>query len=229
MSVLRAAGVTRIYDSGRGVRDVSLDLREGDFRALIGANGSGKSTLISMLATLEGTDAGTIEWFGCSDRRSPMVRRRLGALLDNAVHFEHLTALENAEFFARQYGLRAMEARAALSLLFQWSGLAPFAHMAVRDYSLGMRRRLGLVETLAHAPDLIILDEPTLGLDHLGGVDIAQTLRERARGGAAVLVATNDLALANGADSVILLRDGEVAARGVGEDAAATLIESAVA
>lgn len=209
--VLRARSVGRRHPNGLGVEDVSLSVAEGEVVALLGVNGSGKSTLLRVLATASPASSGSAEWFGIGDRRSPAVRRRLGVMFDACAHFDGLTGAENALFFGCQYGLSTREARRRLPELLEWAGLGHAAGLRVAEYSLGMRRRLGLLEAFLPGPRLIVLDEPTLALDHLGWEDLAARLRSEAAAGAAVVVATNDLELvAAAAQRFLLLAGGRV-------------------
>ncbi len=163
---------------------------------VLGPNGSGKSTLLRMLATAEAPTAGCVRWFGVGDRRSRAVRSRLGVVFDRPLHFEGLSGWQNAEFFAGQYGLAAHLLRARLEELFEWAGISAARDLPIREYSLGMRRRLSLVEAFSHEPDLLLLDEPSLALDHEGELDLSRHLLHLAGAGSAVFIATNDLALA---------------------------------
>ena len=193
---LAARGLTRRHPNGLGVFGVSLAAGPGEVVGVLGPNGSGKTTLLRVLATLEALTSGGVTWFGLADRRSPAVRRRLGVALDRPVHFEALTGRQNAAFFAAQYGVPRAAVPARVDELLDWAGLAGAVELPVGEYSLGMRRRLSLVEALCHEPDLVLLDEPSLALDGEGEVDLAWQLRRTAARGAAVVVATNDEPLA---------------------------------
>src|SRR5262245_291186 len=196
MPLLEAHGLTRRHANGLGVFGVSLSVRQGEVVGVIGPNGSGKSSLVRVLSTLEPPTSGRVTWFGLSDRRRPDLRRRLGVVLDVPVHFDRLTGLQNAEFFAAQYGLAPGAARERLDQLFAWASLEAVRDRPVAEYSLGMRRRLSLVEACCHRPDLLVLDEPSLALDEDGEIDLARELRRLAALGTGVLLATNDLVLA---------------------------------
>jgi ABC-type multidrug transport system ATPase subunit len=193
---LEARSLSRAFPFGRGFSDISFAVSPGSSLLLMGPNGSGKSTLLSVLSTAEPPTGGSLTWFGVTDPRSPAVRRRIGFLADTAVHFDHLSGWENAVFFGAQYGVAQKVAKGRLQELFAWAGLADAAGYPVAEYSLGMRRRLSLIETLCHQPALLLLDEPTLGLDHIGCLDLVEQLHLAAADGAAVLVSTNDLSLA---------------------------------
>ena len=201
--------MTRVYPNGRGVFDIDLRLGRGQSIGLMGANGSGKTTLLRVLATAQRADSGRVRWFGEADPCSPSVRRRLGVVLDHTAHFDQLSGEQNALFFAAAYGVPHAVARRRLAELMEWAGLAAARHLKVAEYSLGMRRRLALVEALCHQPELLILDEPTLALDHIGARELAERLNALVEAGAALVVATNDVQLSEQVcERVILLRHG---------------------
>lgn len=194
--VLVADQVTRRHPNGRGVGDVSMRLAAGEILGLLGDNGSGKTTLLRVLATLDPPDRGRVTWFGIEDRRRPDVRARIGVALDTPVHYASLTGWQNASYFAALYGVQRARRDSRLRELFRWAGIEGARDLRVREYSLGMRRRLTLVEALAHDPELLILDEPTLALDEGGELDLVTRLKRLAADGVAVVLATNDRSLA---------------------------------
>jgi ABC-2 type transport system ATP-binding protein len=208
---LRARALSRVYASRRGCFDVDFDLRPGEVLGLMGVNGSGKSTLLSLLTTAQPATAGELRWFGSAERRDPALLRRLGIVGDAPVHFDELTGEQNVFFFARQYGVPRDIALGRMRELLAWCGLAASADLRVAEYSLGMRRRLSIIEALLHQPDLVLMDEPTLGLDHLGAADLAARLREEAGRGASLVLSTNDAVLAERTcDRVLFMAEGRV-------------------
>ena len=214
-SLLSTSGLTRAYRGGKGVFDVSLKLSAGEIFGLMGPNGSGKTTLLRLLATAANPTAGRISWFGSTDFRDPSVRRRLGIMLDQPAHFEQMTGYQNAWFFARQFGLSEDFARERLDELFNWSGLSEARGQLVGEYSLGMKRRLNMVEALVHRPSILLLDEPTLALDYRGELDLIERLQLLGLTGTAVVLATNDVHLAERlCDYIIFLHNGRVIREG---------------
>ncbi|MDQ6713976.1 MAG: ABC transporter ATP-binding protein [Candidatus Dormibacteraeota bacterium] len=212
---LTATGLTRTYRGGKGVFDVTLNLAAGEVMGLMGPNGSGKTTLLRMLATAATPAAGEISWFGNANPRHPSVRRRLGVMLDQPAHFDKMTGYQNAWFFARQFGLSEQLARDRLEELFRWSGLADAREQLVGEYSLGMKRKLNLVEALVHRPAILLLDEPTLALDYRAELDLIERLQLLSLTGTAVVLATNDVHLAERlCDYVIFLHQGHVIREG---------------
>jgi ABC-type multidrug transport system ATPase subunit len=219
--LLRAEGVTRRHPSGKGVFAIDLSVGRGEVVSVLGPNGSGKTTLLRALATVDPIQAGSISWFGRRDRRDPAVRRALGVVLDDTAHFEAMSGYQNAWFFARRFGVDEMEARERLNRLFTWSGLAEAVHRPVEEYSLGMRRRLALVESLCHQPRLLLLDEPTLGLDWAGSVRLIEMLRRLAKAGVGMVLSTNDVHLAEQVGGYVVFLDR---GRRVGQGTVAELL-----
>ena len=214
-SLLTASRVTRAYRGGKGVFDISLRLSAGDVLGLMGPNGSGKTTLLRTLATAAMPTSGQISWFGNANPRDPSVRRRLGIMLDQPAHFDQMTGYQNAWFFAHQFGLGDELSRERLDELFRWSGLSEAAHQRVSEYSLGMKRKLNLIEALVHRPSILLLDEPTLALDYRAELDLIERLQLLSLTGSAIVLATNDVHLAERiCDRVIFLHQGRVIREG---------------
>ena len=176
---------------------------------------SGKTTLLRLLATAATPSSGQVSWFGSTNARDPSVRRRLGVMLDQAAHFDEMTGYQNAWFFAHQFGLSDELARERLDELFSWSGLSEARDQLVGQYSLGMRRRLNLVEALVHRPSILLLDEPTLALDYRAELDLIERLQLLSLTGTAVVLATNDVHLAERlCDSILFLHQGRIIREG---------------
>jgi ABC-type multidrug transport system ATPase subunit len=214
-SPLAATGLTRTYRGGKGVFDITLNLAPGEVLGLMGPNGSGKTTLLRLLATAATPTAGGVSWFGNANPRQPSVRRRLGVMLDQPAHFDKMTGYQNAWFFAHQFGLPDGLARARLDELFGWSGLWDAREQLVGEYSLGMKRKLNLVEALVHRPSILLLDEPTLALDYRAELDLIERLQLLSLTGTAVVLATNDVHLAERlCDYVIFLHEGRAIREG---------------
>jgi ABC-type multidrug transport system ATPase subunit len=213
--VLAATGLTRTYRGGKGVFDITLSLAAGEVLGLMGPNGSGKSTLLRVLATAATPSAGQVSWFGNANARLPSVRRRLGVMLDQAAHFDKMSGFQNAWFFARQFGLSSVLAGDRLDELFRWSGLWDARDQLVGEYSLGMKRKLNLIEALVHRPSILLLDEPTLALDYRAELDLIERLQLLSLTGTAVLLATNDVHLAERiCDRVVFLHQGRAIREG---------------
>ncbi len=193
--VLALNAVRKEYGKNLALADITLDIRSGEIFVLLGLNGSGKSTLLKIIATLLPTDGGQVSFLdGSGERKGHMaVRGQIGVLFDHAAHWERLTGYENAWFFIRSYGVPSGEARATLDVLFKQLGLWEKRNDNVATYSYGMRRKLSLIEAVAHRPRILILDEPSMGLDYTSRLSLYELLKDIARAGTSILVATNDV------------------------------------
>ena len=211
------------YPSGRkGLGEVSLEGAPGDRVVVMGPNGSGKSTLLRLVSTELPSRPGSLRLFGEAFgpsgrdfRKRRDLRRKIGIVHDTPVHVEDLTGMENGLLFAELYGLSRAEALAAFAALFTSLGLDDALDVPTREYSFGMKKKLLIAEALVHDPDLLIMDEPALGLDPPSRAALLRILEERSAKGVCTLAATNEPALAQElATTVVLLHEGEVVAHG---------------
>ncbi len=222
---VRARGLELRHGGRIVLTGLDLDVAAGDIVGLLGPNGAGKTSALRLLATGRRPAAGTLVILEHDARRpTAALRRRIGVAGDEPVHVDAMTGWENAVCFARAAGLSRDVAAARVRGLLDRFALGGDAHRPVAEYSLGMRRRLLLVEALAHAPALLVLDEPTTSLDLEGRAILTAVLRERAGSGAGVVLATNDLGFAEGmCDRVVFLRDGRPVLEGRPRDLIARL------
>jgi ABC-type multidrug transport system ATPase subunit len=224
--VLEAEKMTRLYQSsGRGVTDVSLTIQAGEIFGLLGPNGSGKSTLLRILSTAIAPDSGTFR-VGSVDglKERQKARAKMGLMVDRPTHYGDLTGWANAYFFARSYGMEEGKAKGVLAKLFDYFGLAEYRDDKVKTYSYGMGKKLALIEAMAHGPELLLLDEPSLGLDYTSQLAYQKKVRELAGAGVAVLVASNQVDEVEAlCDRVAFLHRGKLVAQGTPEDLVSSL------
>lgn len=216
MESIVAEGIVRRYRTGRGIEGVSLSVETGRCIGVLGANGSGKTTLTRLVAGLDGIDRGRLEVLGGPARpASRRLRRRCGIALESPTHWETLSGRQNLHFFARQYGLTGSRLTDRVRELLAEADLRAQADDPVSTYSFGMRRKLGILEALVHDPDLLILDEPSAGIDAGFLGRLVQWIRARCRRGATTWVADNDAGwVSRVATHAVLLRDGRIEAEG---------------
>ena len=201
-------GVTKTYGPVRALVGVSCTFAGGRVTVVRGPNGSGKSTLIGVVGTLTRPTTGTVSHGELGAGRQA-VRRHLGWLGHDSLCYPDLTGRENIELAARLFGLPAAETFAAAVRRFD---LGPFVERPARTYSRGQRQRVALARALVNSPLLLLLDEPTAGLDAAGVERLTSVVREEAARGAVVLVVTHDPAFAEAVgQSHVTLERGRVA------------------
>jgi ABC-type multidrug transport system ATPase subunit len=208
--VLSADRVTRTFGSATAVAEVSLEVRSGEVVGLLGANGAGKTTLIRMLLGLLAPTSGDVALLGGVPDRDR--RRRMGYVPQGLGLYGDLTVAENLAFVAQAYGAPppALAGR-----------LADQADVLVARLPLGLQRELSFVAALAHRPEVLVLDEPTSGVDALARAALWDTIREQADRGAGVLVTTHYMQEAVQCDRLLLLSQGRLVAQGSEADVVA--------
>lgn len=213
---VHARGLTKTFGGHRAVDGIDLDIRRGEIFGVLGPNGAGKTTTIRMLATLAQIDDGYAEIFGVDVASSPhQVRKLVGLTGQYASVDEGLTARENLQLFSRLQGMDRRSARTATDELLDEFGLTAAADKTLATFSGGMRRRLDLAASLITRPPLIVLDEPTTGLDPRTRNQMWQTIRALVDGGATVLLTTQYLEEADQlADRIAVIDQGRIVAQG---------------
>ena len=211
---IETEGLGRDYGDVRALDALDLEVPRGAVVGLLGPNGAGKTTAMLLLATLLSPTRGGARIFGHDVvRERAAVRRRLGLLFQETSVDGLLTAEENLLFAARLAGLGGRLARAAVSETIERIGLGPRARRPARELSGGWRRLLDIARATLHQPDLLILDEPTVGLDPEHRDTIWTLLDAQRRShGTTVLFSTHYLTEAEPADRVVLLAQGRVVA-----------------
>jgi len=170
-AIISVKGLTKNFRELNAVDDLSFEVEESVVYGFLGQNGAGKSTTIRMLLTLVQPSEGTINIFGKElKKHRKEILRRIGAVIERPDLYKYLTGIENLRIFATMSGIKASEKKLMNEL--ERVGIAQRAHSKVKTYSQGMKQRLGIATALVHDPDLIVLDEPTNGLDPQGIADI---------------------------------------------------------
>jgi ABC-2 type transport system ATP-binding protein len=219
---LRAEGLSKAYLGVTAVEPLDLTVPAGVVLGLLGPNGAGKTTVIRMLSTVLAPDAGRFWVAGVPHTRPDDVRRRVGVLPEGSGYPEGQTGLEWLTFHGRLFGRSRADAKATAVRLLGEVGLADRGGSLIGTYSRGMRQRLGVARALVNDPQVVFLDEPTLGLDPLGQRQtlelIAGIARER---GVTVVLSTHVLAdVEEICDQVIILHRGRILANGSVEEVA---------
>jgi ABC-2 type transport system ATP-binding protein len=213
---VEARGVERRYGSLVAVVDLSFEARAGEILGVLGPNGAGKTTAIRVLTTILEPTRGSFAVAGVPHTRPAEIRRRIGVLPESAGYPEWQTGEEFLRDHARLYGRSRAGARAVAASLLDELGLGERGGSLIATYSRGMRQRLGIARALINEPQVVFLDEPTLGLDPAGQRQMLATVRRIAsERGATVLLSTHLLAeVEETCSRVLILNRGRVAAEG---------------
>jgi ABC-2 type transport system ATP-binding protein len=189
--MLLARGLTKRFGDRVAVDDVGFEIEAGEIYGLLGPNGAGKTTTISMIAGILEREAGSVHVDGVDIDAGPRARARIGLVPQQITLYLDLTGRENLHFWGRMYGLRGRALRSASDAGLEAVGLTDRADELLRTYSGGMQRRLNLASGILHEPRLLILDEPTVGVDPQSRsaiFELVEGLRDR---GLAVLYTTH--------------------------------------
>jgi ABC-2 type transport system ATP-binding protein len=215
-ALVEAYDVTKHYGSVVALESLDLAVRPGEILGVLGPNGAGKTSAIRVLTTILPPTRGTFGIAGIPNTRPAEIRRVVGVLPESAGYPERQTGAEYVRYFARLYGHGNASARRVTSSLLEQVGLAERGDSLIAGYSRGMRQRLGIARTLVNEPQVVFLDEPTLGLDPAGQRQVLALIRTIARDrGATVLLSTHLLAEVEEVCSrVLILNRGRVAAEG---------------
>ncbi len=214
-------GLTKIFPvpwhPARGivaVKDLNLRIEPGEVYGLLGPNGSGKSTTLKIILGLVSPTRGRTEIFG-RDSRLVESREAVGFLPENPYFYKYLTGEETLRFFGRLCGIRGAILKARINELLDLVGLTKARKRRLNTYSKGMLQRIGLAQALIHDPRLVVLDEPTAGVDPAGSRDIRDLILDLKRRGITVLLSSHLLAQAQEiCDRVGILADGVLVREG---------------
>jgi ABC-2 type transport system ATP-binding protein len=210
--------VTKSYDAHKAVDDLNLTIAEGEFFGFLGPNGAGKTTTIRMLTGIIPPDSGTIAVRGESIA-ARSVTRLLGVVPESRGFYDWMTAPEYLGFFAELYGLSRGERGGRIDGLLRQVQLHDRRRSRIGTYSRGMKQRLGLARALINAPRLLVLDEPTLGLDPQGQEELQALLRQLNREGVTVFLSSHLLhEVADLCTRIAIINRGRLVAHGTLED-----------
>jgi ABC-2 type transport system ATP-binding protein len=209
--MIKLTGVTKLYKDFEAVRDLDLEVRDGEILGIIGHNGAGKSTTLKMIVGLITPTSGVVEVMGKDmAREGTYVKRFLGYLPEESPLYENLTVNEYLRFFSELYDMPPVRARERIDLLLGSLKL-PERNKLTGELSKGMKRKVAIARALLHDPKILVLDEPTSGLDPLTSFFIVDYLRSlRAGGKTIVLSAHNLFHVEYVCDRVAILKNGRL-------------------
>ena len=218
--MIRFETLTKRYGKMTAVLDLTLEVNPGEVYALLGPNGAGKTTALRCLATLLQPTVGTAYVSGLDVRTRPLeVRREIAFLASSMGLYERLTARELVEYFARLQGLHEGDVARRVDEMVDLFGISDFADRYCGKLSTGQRQRTALARAIVHDPQVLILDEPTLGLDVVSGETIYGFIRRERERGKTILFSTHQMAEVELlADRVGVLGNGVLIAEGTPEE-----------
>jgi ABC-2 type transport system ATP-binding protein len=208
MKVASVHDVVKRYGTVPALDHVDFEIDGGEILGLLGPNGAGKTTAIRALCGLIGVDSGAIEVFGKSQRPGRLdLKRRLGLVTQEITIFEDLTARENLQFFGGLYGLRGSELARRIDETLQFVGLTEHAGQRTKRFSGGMKRRLNIACALTHSPELLVMDEPTVGIDPQSRNHILEAVRLLRDRGTTILYTSHYMEEVQAIASRVLIMD----------------------
>ena len=220
MTAIELIGLTKVFrdfwmrQRVAAVRDLSLNIRHGEVFGLLGPNGSGKTTTIKLILGLLYPSKGRI-WIYGKPPTDVQVKHRIGFLPEETYLYRFLNAHETLDYYGRIFKIPRRERRHRIEMLLEMVGLTAGARRPIGEYSKGMARRIGLAQALINDPDLLILDEPTTGMDPIGSRQIKDLIVELGRRGKTILLSSHLLAdVEDVCDRVSILYGGRVRAEG---------------
>ena len=203
--------VSKRFRDKLAVNSVSFTARAGEVTGLIGANGSGKTTIMRMIATVYKPSAGNISVCGVDVKKNPAgVRKNIGVLLGGDISlYRRFTAYENIEYYALLQGMSKTEAKQSIEVLSETLGIKDYLYRKVDGFSRGMRQRVAFVRAIVHDPQVILLDEPSTGLDIYSIRDVQNFIISCKKRGKTILLSTHNVSeMENLCDKVAVLDKG---------------------
>ncbi len=189
--------LTKRYTKTLAVNDLSLEVPKGEIFGFIGPNGAGKTTTIKMMAGLMAPTSGSVSICGIDMAQNPReAKAKIGFIPDRPYLYEKLTGMEFLKFIARIYGIQAYDFKEKAEKSLERFALSDWAHDLIEAYSHGMRQRLIIAAALIHDPEVIIVDEPMVGLDPIAVILVKRIFRQLAAHGTTIFMSTHSLSVA---------------------------------
>jgi ABC-2 type transport system ATP-binding protein len=216
-SCIRVTRVSRSFGKKSVLTDITLDVNRAEIFGLLGPSGSGKTTLVKMIAGIDEPTAGEVDLLGVRMPKLGMLSR-IGYMAQSDALYAELSAKENLEFFSALFGLRGGKQQKRIQEVIELVNLTDSLKKPVGAYSGGMKRRLSLAIALLHEPDVLILDEPTVGIDPVLRKSIWSELQKLSANGTTILVTTHVMDEADKCDRLGMIRDGKLIAVGTPDE-----------
>jgi ABC-2 type transport system ATP-binding protein len=218
--MIELTDLTKRYGRFTAVDGINLTIPKGELYGFLGPNGAGKTTTMRMIAGILQPTSGTVKISGIDIQKDPLVAKsRLGFIPDRPFVYDKLTGVEFLRFVAGLYGMGGADVEDQIDELLELFELAPWKHELTESYSHGMRQKLIISSALVHRPEVIVVDEPMIGLDPKSARLLKDMLREFVAGGGTVLMSTHTLEIAEAmCDRIAIVQAGRIAAAGTMED-----------
>ncbi|ULO08614.1 ABC transporter ATP-binding protein [Paenibacillus sp. 19GGS1-52] len=209
--VISVRNVGRAFGSKQVLEDISLEVEQAETFGILGPSGSGKTTLVKLLTGIDETTSGEVFVLGVKMPKLAMLQQ-IGYMAQSDALYTELSAKENLEFFAALYGLKGEQRSRRIKAVMELVDLEEHLRKRVDQYSGGMKRRLSLAIALLHEPPLLILDEPTVGIDPVLRLSIWKELKALNRKGTSIVLTTHVMDEAEKCDRLAMIRDGKLLA-----------------
>lgn len=209
--VISIRNVGRAFGSKQVLEDISLEVEQAETFGILGPSGSGKTTLVKLLTGIDETTSGEVFVLGVKMPKLAMLQQ-IGYMAQSDALYTELSAKENLEFFAALYGLKGEQRSRRIKAVMELVNLEEHLRKRVDQYSGGMKRRLSLAIALLHEPPLLILDEPTVGIDPVLRLSIWKELKALNRKGTTIVLTTHVMDEAEKCDRLAMIRDGKLLA-----------------
>lgn len=218
--LIEAKGIKKYYKKVRAVDGIDLEIRQGEILGILGPNGAGKSTAISVISSLIRPDGGDVFFKGESILKNPAaIRRVMGIVPQEVALYPDLSAAENLKFFGKLYGLRGEKLKTRMQEVLDLLELNGRAKDAVKNYSGGMKRRVNIGAALLHHPEVLIMDEPTVGIDPQSRSHILDTVKTLNKKGMTIIYTSHYMEeVEHLCDRIYVMDHGKIIASGTKED-----------
>jgi ABC-2 type transport system ATP-binding protein len=213
--IISITSLSKSYGTTKAVDNLNLSINEGEFFGFIGPNGAGKTTAIRMITGIVNQDSGNITIAGLAKHERQKIASVLGVVPESRGFYDWMTAIEYLSFFANLYSIAKDHASEKIKHLLSQADLTSSKHKRIGAYSRGMKQRLGLARALINDPQILILDEPTLGLDPQGQEDIQNLLKELNSNGVTIFYSSHLLhEVSNLCSRIAIINRGCLVAQG---------------
>lgn len=220
MKALEITNLKKSYGGFQAVKGLNFSINEGDIFGLLGPNGAGKSTTMSMICGILKPTEGNITILGSDFKKNKSnIAREIGFVPQNIALYDNYTAYENIKFFGRIYGLKGKSLDEAINKALEFTGLLDVKNKRAGEFSGGMMRRLNIACAIVHSPKLIIMDEPTVGIDPQSRNHILESVKKLNEKGATIIYTTHYMEEVESiCNNIAIIDHGEIIAKGTGDE-----------